>query len=602
MLAAAAGILVAAGAAYIGAAQKYRQVFFPNTVINGVGAAGLTADQMKARLEQEIRNYKLTLKTRTGDEQVMGEEIGLHAEYDGTLEKLLDAQDPYAWGLHLFQGTSSMIDTMTVYDEQKLEEAVSTLVCMDEGRMTEPVDAKISDYIDNVGYEIIPEQPGTRLYPEKVQEGVADAVRGLQRELSLEELDAYLKPTVASDDETLLAELADLNKYAQMTVTYNFGAGREILDGNEIHKWISKDEQGNPIVDDTQVQAYVEVLAEKYDTAYQPKELKTSYGDMVTITRGNYGWKIDQKQEAAALKEIVLSGQGQEREPIYLQTAASRDGADYGNTYVEVNLTGQHLFYYKDGALVVESDFVSGNMARGMGTPAGAYPITYKQRNATLKGQGYTTPVSYWMPFNRGIGLHDASWRNKFGGSIYRTNGSHGCINLPSAVARTIYENIEAGVPVLCYYLDGTSVDQVTTVKHTAPAAVAQPPVTQPAPVAAEVPVPVPVVPDLVTAEVSTQPAPVQEQGQTGPGVSVQGGGSSPGGDAQEQVTAPGPAAADLQGQPQPEQAPAAAVEPEPAGPGPVQPEMAPEPAPALPDIVNIHPEIRGEPVAGPGM
>ena len=99
---------------------------------------------------------------------------------------------------------------------------------------------------------------------------------------------------------------------------------------------------------------------------------------------------------------------------------------------------------------------MSGNAARGYDTPSGAYPLTYKQRNATLRGADYATPVSYWMPFNGNIGMHDATWRGSFGGSIYRTNGSHGCINLPKAAAKTIFENIEKGMPVLCYHLGGT--------------------------------------------------------------------------------------------------------------------------------------------------
>ena len=87
----------------------------------------------------------------------------------------------------------------------------------------------------------------------------------------------------------------------------------------------------------------------------------------------------------------------------------------------------------------METDFVSGNESRGWATPGGAYPLTYKQRNATLRGEGYATPVSYWMPFNGGIGLHDASWRGSFGGTIYKTGGSHGCINLPPKAAKTIF-------------------------------------------------------------------------------------------------------------------------------------------------------------------
>ena len=106
--------------------------------------------------------------------------------------------------------------------------------------------------------------------------------------------------------------------------------------------------------------------------------------------------------------------------------------------------------------MVLESDFVSGSAARGFDTPAGIYGITYKERNATLAGQGYRTPVSYWMPFNNNIGMHDASWRSSFGGNIYKTNGSHGCINLPYSVAEEIYGYVEKGTPVICYYLPGT--------------------------------------------------------------------------------------------------------------------------------------------------
>ena len=65
-------------------------------------------------------------------------------------------------------------------------------------------------------------------------------------------------------------------------------------------------------------------------------------------------------------------------------------------------------------------------------------------------------PVSYWMPFNGNIGMHDASWRSSFGGDIYKTNGSHGCINLPVSVAQELYGYVEKGTPVICYYLPGT--------------------------------------------------------------------------------------------------------------------------------------------------
>jgi lipoprotein-anchoring transpeptidase ErfK/SrfK len=103
------------------------------------------------------------------------------------------------------------------------------------------------------------------------------------------------------------------------------------------------------------------------------------------------------------------------------------------------------------GVLIIESDIVTGNLSNGNGTPNGAYYIKYKELNATLKGPGYSTGVSYWMPFNESIGLHDAKWRGSFGGSIYKSAGSHGCINLPFLTAQTIYNNVSPGGIVICY-------------------------------------------------------------------------------------------------------------------------------------------------------
>lgn len=251
--------------------------------------------------------------------------------------------------------------------------------------------------------------------------------------------------------------------YMDIRVTYCFGSKREVLDGSTIVQWLDMDHKGDVTIDRSKVEEYVRELSVKYNTAYCTKKLETSYGQVVSITKGHYGWMIDKKSETEALIGIIQSGASQEREPVYLQTAASHDGPDFGNTYVEMNLTSQHMFFYKEGKLLIESDFVSGDEAKGFRTPAGAYEITYKQMNATLKGKDYKTPVTYWMPFNGNIGMHDGYWRTSFGGTIYKANGSHGCVNLPPSVAKTVYENINAGTPVLCYYLEGTESKKTST-------------------------------------------------------------------------------------------------------------------------------------------
>ena len=408
----------------------------------------------------------LTIRERGGNEEtISGEAIGLHAEFDGSLEALLENQNPMDWWKREWNtaqdnGVDSSggiwIETMLAYDEELFSRAVKELDCMDEASMIPPEDARISEYQpETKSYEIIPAVQGTTLVLENVEQAVSEAVLSLSSEVDLEEKQCYTKPAVDTEDERLVSLAAQMNQYVGAVVTHTFGSSQEVLDGDTIHQWIVTDGT-TASIDESQAAAYVKALAKTYDTAYQTKTLKTSYGKTVKITKGNYGWRINQAAETAAILEIIRKGEQQTREPEYSQTAASHDGKDYGDTYVEINLTAQHLFFYKNGKLLVESDFVSGNESRGWATPSGAYPLTYKERNATLKGEGYATPVSYWMPFNGGIGMHDASWRGSFGGTIYKTNGSHGCINLPPAVAKTIYENISAGMPVLCYHLEGT--------------------------------------------------------------------------------------------------------------------------------------------------
>ena len=102
---------------------------------------------------------------------------------------------------------------------------------------------------------------------------------------------------------------------------------------------------------------------------------------------------------------------------------------------------------------------VTGNLSKDYDTPPGIFPLTYKERDRVLRGAKradgtyeYESPVSYWMPFNGGIGLHDANWRSSFGGEIYKTSGSHGCVNLPPSAVPALYEMVYKGMPVICYY------------------------------------------------------------------------------------------------------------------------------------------------------
>lgn len=485
-------LLVAAGGVYVGMSQKYKARFFPNTQINGVDASGKTAAEVQELISEGVNGYTLTIDERNNQtETIAGADIKLHAEFDGSLEKMVAAQNPFAWLWHMKQEEYT-IGTMVTYDDAALESQIRNLSCLDPEKVVEPVNAKISEYVSGQGYSIEPEQEGTAVEAEKLTQAVTGAIENLQDHLSLEEADVYKKPTVLKDDASLAEQLDKMNKYAKMSVTYQFGDSTETLNGDQIHAWLIANADGSVSVDSSKVSEYVSEMAKAHNTSNKAKTLKTSYGSTIQVSGGTYGWKINQAAETEALAAIIASGESTTREPEYSQKAASHGANDYGDTYVEINLTGQHLFFYKEGKLVVESDFVSGNLAKGWGTPAGSYPLAYKQKNAVLKGENYRTPVNYWMPFNNGIGMHDAKWRSSFGGAIYKTGGSHGCINLPPSVAKTIFDNISAGTPVLCYNLPGT---EKSTTSGTAKPAETKPaettvPAETPAPAETQAPAP----------------------------------------------------------------------------------------------------------------
>ena len=164
------------------------------------------------------------------------------------------------------------------------------------------------------------------------------------------------------------------------------------------------------------------------------------------------GWAIDQEGETEALIEAIKSGVTQVREPVYAYEGWSRSTNDIGGTYVEIDLTNQRMLFYKDGIAIVDTPVVTGNPnIQGNETPTGCFAIDGMKSPSVLTGEGYAQAVTYWMPFAGNVGIHDATWRSDFGGSIYIFNGSHGCVNTPYDQARIIYENIGIGAPVVVY-------------------------------------------------------------------------------------------------------------------------------------------------------
>ncbi len=231
----------------------------------------------------------------------------------------------------------------------------------------------------------------------------------------------------------------------------------EILSG-----FLEKDQKGIPLLDDqgefiisqVGVREWVEALALAYDTCDTEREFAATRGDLVKVKYVTYGTKLDTEAEVAFLFQILQSEKPKDQVhiPSYIRQGYVRGLDDIGGTYIEIDMTQQKMYYYADGVLILETDVVTGNTGRRMGTPEGINFVYNKERDRILRGPGYASFVKYWMPVKGGVGIHDASWRSKFGGTIYKTNGSHGCINTPEDIMTQLYDMAEVGTPVIMFY------------------------------------------------------------------------------------------------------------------------------------------------------
>lgn len=445
------------GAGFASAKAYVSSHFVRGTTINGIDVSGKGIGSLK----KLIAGYRLQITEREGNgkadaqktftEFISGSDIGLRLGSEDPLHSIIKEQS--VWSVITGAEQGFEISDCLTYDENALIRQVKELKCLDQEYVTAPVNATLAGYDKSTGkYEAEKEKPGNTLDEQASIAAVKQAVNALSQKLDLAEKDCYVKPEITAESKEITDILDSLNQYVATEITYEFGEAKEVLNGDIIHKWIEADLDGNINVDKSKVKNFVAGLRQKYDTIFRNREFETAYGTVVKVEGGDYGWWMNYEQEEKKLLKLIKKGKKMKRIPEYYQKAKEYGKQDYGKNYVEVDLTKQHVFVIKKGKVVFDTPCVTGNESRGYSTPQGVYSVTYKQLKATLNGEGYSTPVDYWMPFNGGIGMHDAGWRGSFGGTIYKYSGSHGCVNLKPSAAKKIYGMIEKGTPVICYY------------------------------------------------------------------------------------------------------------------------------------------------------
>ncbi|MDO5346039.1 MAG: L,D-transpeptidase family protein, partial [Lachnospiraceae bacterium] len=437
--------------AYIVVAVYYGRHFYSGSQIYGIDCSKKTSVQVKQEVMDKIGEYTLTVEERDGKKDVItAAQISLQYQDDKGIEQQLKKQRCYIWPAMLLLGSSGSLAINTTYDREGIDRVLEQMNCFLPGNIVAPQDAYRGDTEE--GYEVVPEVMGTTLNYDKTKAAILEALDQGLTTVSLDEAGCYIDPLVYQNDPELNAEVEELNSLLTARITYDFSDRQEVVDASVIKEWICKDENGDYYIDDNHVWAYVADLAAKYDTFGGARTFYTSFGTAVELYGGDYGWAMDQDATAQILADDVKAGKTETIQPQYVYTAMDRGENDIGGTYVEVCISRQEMWCYQDGVLIVDTPVVTGNPNKDNATPSGGvWAIDAKMQDYVLRGEGYESPVDYWMPFNGDVGIHDMQNRYYFGGSIYLTNGSHGCVNTPYDAAQTIYNIVSIGTPVVVY-------------------------------------------------------------------------------------------------------------------------------------------------------
>ena len=435
--------------AYLAASVYFMEHFFLGTSVNGENVEFQTVKQVNSLILEQAEGYGLTLLERGGtEESVTAQQLGMSFSETENVRNYKRVQNGFLWPRMFWQQDTYQIAPDITFDEETFDETLASLSCVREGE--EPEDARVELTAD--GYELYPEQQGSRIKEDVLKEQVRAAAETLTETVDLEEAGCYEAPSLTADSPEITELTAKLDQWFATEVTYEFGSQTEVVDSSVVAGFIQLDGCEASLSEEA-VRAWVAGLADRRDTYKKSRQFNSTLRGVITVSGGNYGWQIDQETETAALLASVEKGETAAKQPAWSREGkAWGDNNDVGDTYIEVDMGAQHMWAYKDGALLIDTDVVTGNISRNYGTPSMVAAIQYKDRNAVLRGDNYATPVKYWMPFYGNYGIHDASWRREFGGTVYLTNGSHGCVNTPPAAMKVIFENMDSGTPVVLYY------------------------------------------------------------------------------------------------------------------------------------------------------
>ena len=444
---------------YLGISAFFIGHFYIDTEINGQDFSGKSVSDVENYIKEQVQDYELTIIEQNNEKDVIkGSDISLTYKENDDIQKAMDAQNPLLWPKAFFSVSSTNVTIDVGYDQDALNTKIQEVKAVTQ-EQTDPVSAYPK--FDGDSFVVEPEVYGTAVNMDVFTQKVAEYITQFKTELNMMDEECYVMPKYTSDSPEVQKACDAMNQYCKASITYTMEDENVVVDKELISTWLKYDDNMQISLDEDAVRKWMREFGKKYDTVGTTRSITTPNGKTVDVSGGTYGWSVDEDSETKTLINSIKNGEVTEKTPAYVQEAASHSEQDWGTTYAEVDLTDQHMWYIVDGSVAFEADVVTGLPTPERETPSGVYSILELKRDKTLVGETdpatgkpiYETPVSYWMRVTwTGVGFHDATWQPYFGGSLYQTNGSHGCINMSYDDAATLYSMLSIGTPVVMHY------------------------------------------------------------------------------------------------------------------------------------------------------
>ena len=428
--------------------------YLANTTINGIDVSGMTLNDVLSQFEK--RTTVTVLENNESLAQSSLSNVG--ATLDANSIQKFSSNNVLPKHLSLWQvlfskGKSHKLDLTVVFQNEGLLNYLVNTVGVSNNNRQHPTNASV--VLKN--NELVIEKGDVGGWLDfSLLPSSAPVVNGVV-ELNLNTL--YEQAKLNETSPELLTFKDAITQAVERQVSVVISGKVLVVDKTTLMSWLVVDkEKLTYSFDFNAIQQYFSQLDSEYASVYKTRQFASTKSGTVSVQPGILGWSVDIESSVNgfinALSNtgdvqftVITKGQGDQR---------LTPEQEIGNTYIEVDLLNQHLWYYQEGKLVLETDIVSGRI--GTDTIAGAYYVWSKESPSVLKGynphtgSNYEQAVNYWMPFDwSGQGVHDASWQSSFGGDNYLNRGSLGCINVPPSTMPFLFDAVSQGTPVIIF-------------------------------------------------------------------------------------------------------------------------------------------------------